>query len=244
MIRRAADIPAGMEAKKQVLDAVCNVYSEWVHGLPVACRKGCAACCTRSVTMTSLEGEVILDFVGRAGMGKWLREMLIQAGQGHIKAALTTNQFAAACLNHRDVDSDVPGGWDLRPCVFLAENTCSIYAVRPFGCRSFASLVQCNAENTAVMTPVHLSINTVFTQIVEHISSDGGCWSTMTDILLDLSAGRNSAWEAHLLPARPVPGFLLEAGEARVVKGLLQQLREQFPEKAVFGDLIDIFLPI
>ena len=244
MIKQGADKPAGVKIKKQALAAVYNVYSEWVDGLPLACRKGCAACCTRSVTMTSLEGELVLDFVERAGRGKRLREMLIKAGQGQSKAAITTNQYAAACLNQREVDCDIPGSWDMRPCVFLAENTCSIYAVRPFGCRSFGSLVQCDTEGAAVMTPIHLSVNTVFTQVIEHISSDGGYWSTMTDILLGLAVGRNPAWEAHLLPALPVPGFLLEAGEARVVKGLLQQLRGQFPENPIFGDLIDNFLPI
>ena len=48
----------------------------------------------------------------------------------------------------------------------------------------------------------------------------------------------------HLLPARPVPGFLLEPHEAQVVKVLLQQLSGQFSEKGIFGDLIDNFMPI
>jgi hypothetical protein len=47
-----------------------------------------------------------------------------------------------------------------------------------------------------------------------------------------------------LLQARPVPGFLLESREMQVVKVLLQQLREQYPEKTIFGDLIDNFLPM
>ena len=50
--------------------------------------------------------------------------------------------------------------------------------------------------------------------------------------------------QIHLLPAQPVPGFLLEPHETKVVQVLLHQLSGQFSEKGVFGDLIDNFLPI
>ena len=49
--------------KKELLHAVYGVYSRWVERFPLACQKGCAACCTQSVTMTSLEGEEVLGFV-------------------------------------------------------------------------------------------------------------------------------------------------------------------------------------
>jgi Fe-S-cluster containining protein len=244
ILKEQANIPAGMNAKKQVLDAVYGVYSEWVERFPLACQKGCGACCTRSVTMTSLEGEVILDFARRDGREKWLFEKLSQADQGQSRATLTTNQFAAACLNHREVDFDGLENWDFTPCVFLSENTCAIYTARPFGCRSFGSLVPCAAESEAVMAPIHLAVNTVFTQVIEHLSSDGGYWSTMSDILHHLGGSRNPDREMHLLPARPVPGFLLEPHEVQVIQFLLQQLRGRFSEKGIFGDLIDNFMPI
>ncbi len=244
IIKRHTDIPAGMDAKKQVLEAVYGVYSQWVERFPLACRKGCGACCTRSVTMTSLEGEVILDFVRNNGRGKWLREKLARAGAGKGKAGVTMNQFAAACLNQQEAEGDLQDSWDFTPCIFLAKNICSIYAVRPFGCRSFGSLEECAAGSTAVMAPIHLAVNTVFSQIIEHVSSDGGYWSFMTDILLSLAGSRNRDGTIRLLPALPVPGFLLDSREMQVVNVLLQQLREQFPEKTIFGDLIDNFMPI
>ena len=46
------------------------------------------------------------------------------------------------------------------------------------------------------------------------------------------------------VPARPVPGFLLEPHEVQVIQFLLQQLRGRFSEKGIFGDLIDNFMPI
>jgi len=244
IIEQQANIPADTETKKQVLEAVYDVYSQWIKRFPLACRKGCGACCTRSVTMTSLEGEVIFDFVRKNGREKWLREKLARAGAGKSKAGVTTNQFAAACLNHQEVEGDLQDSWDFTPCIFLAENICSIYAVRPFGCRSFGSLEECAAGSSAAMAPIHLAVNTVFSQIIEHVSSDGGYWSFMTDILQSLAGSRNRYETSRLLPARPVPGFLLESHEVQVVKVLLRQLREQFPEKKIFGDLIDNFMPI
>jgi Fe-S-cluster containining protein len=244
MLQPQTNIPAAMAHKKEVLHAIYSVYSSWAEGLPLACQKGCASCCTQSVTMSSLEGEVIRDYAAARGREKWLLAKLAHAVPGRSRVTITMNQFAWACLNRRELDGDTSGTWDFRPCVFLEENICSIYAVRPFGCRSFGSLVQCTTGRAAEMAPIHLTVNTVFTQIIEHLSSDGGHWSTMADILHGLVNGGGRKAEIQRLPARPVPGFLLEKHEVPVVKNLLQQLRRHLSETGIFGDLIDNFMPI
>jgi len=234
----------GLEHKKQLLHAVYSEYSTWVSRFPLACQKGCAACCTQSVTMSSLEGELILDFVSAQGREKWLLDKLARTIPGKSGSIITTNQFAEACLKHQAVDSDVLGCWDFAPCVFLEDAACSIYEARPFGCRSFGSLVRCTAGRAAEMAPVHLTVNTVFTQIVEHLSSDNGCWSTMIDILHSLAYKEDMMKKPHVLKARPVPGFLLEPREMKVVRQLLRKLRERFSDMGGTGDLIDNLLPI
>jgi len=243
-IQQQASVPADMVHKKEVLNGIYTVYSHWVERFPLACQKGCAACCTQSVIMTSLEGEVILDFIKIKGREKWLLEKLAQAAPGKSKAAITMNQFAEACLNHREIDEDTSGSWDFTPCVFLEESSCLIYEVRPFGCRSFGSLVRCTTDRAAEITPIHLTVNTVFTQIIEHVCSDVGYLSTMADILYSLINCETRDGKMHLLPAQPVPGFLLEPHEVQAVNVLLQQLFEQSSEKGIFGDLIDNFMPI
>jgi Fe-S-cluster containining protein len=233
-----------MEQKKEMLHAIYGVYLSWAERFPFACQKGCAACCTQSVTMTSLEGEVILDFINAEGRKEWLLAKLTQTTPGKSKANITTNQFAAACINHREIDEDALGGWDFTPCVFLEDNNCSIYAVRPFGCRSFGSLEKCEAGRAAEMPPIYLTVNTVLTQIIEHVSSSDGCWSTMADILQSLVNCETRVGKINLLQAQPMPGFLLEPHEMQVVKVLLQELCGQFSGKTIFGDLIDNFIPI
>jgi hypothetical protein len=178
------------------------------------------------------------------GREKWLSTKLALAAPGRNRETVTMNQFARACINCREVEGDTSGNWDYTPCVFLEQKACSIYAVRPFGCRSFGSLVRCTGGGAAEMAPLHLTVNTVFTQIIEHLSSDGGHWSTMADILHSLDKRGSRKGESHLLPAHPIPGFLLERHEVPVVKTLLQQLRGRFSEKGISPDLIDNFLLI
>ena len=244
MIQQQADLPAGMDRKRELLHAVYGVYSGWVERFPLACQKGCAACCTQSVTMTSLEGEEVLSFVKRKGMEKWLIEKLGKTTAGKSKAALTTNQYARACLEHQEVAEETLGNWDFTPCIFLEKNICSIYEVRPFGCRSFGSLLRCSDNNGAEIAPIHLTVNTVFTQIIEHVCSDGGYWGTMADILENLIENQASGSTRSLLPAQSIPGFLLEPYEVKLIHVLLKQLYEQSAEKQTFGDLIDNFMPI
>ena len=244
MQQQQAGAPAEKAPAKELLHAIYTVYSHWVARFPLACCVGCGTCCTQSVTMTSLEGEVILDFVKRTGRERWLLEKLAGAGPGKSRPAITINRFAAACLSQEEVAGETPGNWDFTPCVFLEEQQCAIYAVRPFGCRSFGSFVQCSADRAAEMAPIHLAVNTVFTQIIEHVNSPGGCCATLNDILHSLVDSGSRPETMHLLEAQPVPGFLLEPHEIKVVKALLQELSGQFSERVLFGDLIDNFMPI
>jgi len=170
-------------------------------------------------------------------------ELLAQADPEKSGTTITTNQYARACLAHQEVNEETLGSWNFTPCVFLAENACSIYEARPFGCRSFGSLVRCSSERAAEMIPIHLTVNTVLTQIIEHLST-GGYWSNMADILHTLANNGARDGKMHLLPAQPVPGFLLEPHEVQVVHNLLNQLNEQTADKRFFGDLIDNFMPI
>jgi len=233
-----------MDQKKELLHTIYGVYSSWAERFPLACQKGCAACCTQSVTMTTLEGGDILDFVKTKNREEWLIEELARVIPGKSKAAITTNQFAGACLRHQEIDGDTPGSWNFTPCIFLEDDICSIYEVRPFGCRSFGSLVQCAMDRAAEMAPIHLTVNTVFTQVIEQISSDGGYWSTMADILKSMVSNEALNGNVHLLSAHPVPGFLLEPNEVQAVRDLLQQFCGHPSAKGICGDLIDNFLPI
>lgn len=233
-----------LKAKKELLKTVYDVYAEWVQRLPLACRKGCASCCTQSVAMSDLEGRVILDFCAAQGRREWLLAKLARTSVGKSRSLVTTNQFAEACLRQQEIDAEAPGSWDFTPCVFLENDVCTIYEVRPFGCRSFGSLVQCREKGAAEMAPIHLTVNTVFTQIIEHLSSDGGHWSFMTDILHSRVKDQNPVQSSHLPNARPVPGFLLQSHEVVLIRNLLQKICKGSSSLEHLADLIDNFMPM
>jgi Fe-S-cluster containining protein len=232
-------LSADFTHRKELLLTIYGVYAEWVRRFPLACRKGCDACCTQSVTMTSLEGEVILDGIRELNREAWLAEKLAQTTPIKSRPLMTTNHFAEACLKQLDVDSHMLCSWDFNPCIFLEDSSCSIYELRPFGCRSFGSFIRCRPEESAEIAPIHLTVNTVFCQIIEHLSSDNGYWSSMTDILQSLAEIEPRRSEKYLLPARPIPGLLLEPQEVRVVRSLLKRLAEHSSCASPFGDLID-----
>ncbi len=201
-----------------------EVHARFVSRIPFACKKGCAVCCTRSVTMTSLEGRGIAAFLEQARPDlvaklKEHREVRI-SGQ----PLMTTNQFAAACLARREV----PAGeeeWCPAPCFFLEQDCCAIYPLRPFGCRSFGSLSRCVAGGAAETLPFLITVNTVLLQIIEELTfRQAGYWGRMDRVLARLLG--NGPPDQGLVPARPLPGFLIEPGELGVVAELFARLKQ------------------
>lgn len=205
--------------QQMLLATLHDAFAQWADSFSFACRKGCATCCTRSVTMTSLEGDEILAFLAE---GDRLSEMKMAAPAFQPTAPrmgqCTTNTFVAAHLRGESVEE--AESWDLRPCPFLKEETCSIYPVRPFGCRLFASLDPCAASGVAEMPPGYLAGATVLLQYIEHLDN-GGRWGTMVELLAGLNTGQT---ENCGEPTAPIPGFLIAPDERALVEPLLQGL--------------------
>jgi uncharacterized protein len=77
------------------------------------CRRGCSHCCYQSVTITDWEAARIARYTGRTAM---------------VFAPPTRETNTAAMRMRTRFAGD--------PCPFLTKNQCSIYAVRPFACRT------------------------------------------------------------------------------------------------------------
>lgn len=212
-----------MDRREELLHKLYEVYAQWVGRYPLACQKGCSACCTRSVTMTSLEGDEIVGFFRKKGDEGKLAGLIAEIPSTANGMPLTTNQFARLCLERRQIDDDGQGTWDFDPCIFLADDVCTIYEVRPFGCRSFGSQRKCTAVSPAEVAPLHITVNTVCTQIIEHLNSDGGYWGNMADIL-KVQTGQPA--DKQVAPAQALPGFLIEPSEEETVNRLLAKLFE------------------
>jgi len=203
--------------QRLLLATLYDAFAEWADTFAFACRKGCATCCTRSVTLTSLEGDGILAFLAEENR---LSELAAPAFQPTATRTTqyTTNAFVAAHLRGEAVEE--AESWDLRPCPFLKDESCSIYPVRPFGCRLFASQDPCAASGVADMPPGYLAGATALLQYIEHLDN-GGCWGTMVELLAGLNAGQA---EDYGEPTAPILGFLIAPDERGLVEPLLHGL--------------------
>lgn len=219
--------------KQQILHTIYDIFDQWNSEPGVTCRKGCSYCCTQNVTITALEAESILRFIVAEGMSGWLAEKL-SCPPSHQPPKMTTNDFAKACLEGREVD---PGDQqNLSICPFLENNLCRIYPVRPFGCRLFISTRTCSALHPARISDAYFEAATAVSQLLEHLGQKE-YWGNMLDVLpalLDIRefeeiAGQlNSTLSMHArlqtLTAKPLPGFLLSEEHAEKVSPLLQKI--------------------
>ena len=186
--------------------------------------------------MTSLEGDSIIEFFRKKGQEKELQKLLAATEAATNDRPITTNQFARICLEQKEFTEEEQGAWNFEPCIFLEENVCTIYEVRPFGCRSFGSQVKCAAGRAAQVTPLFVTVNTVLMQIIEHLDSNGGHWGYMVDILkyqTGQSAGQG------VVEAQSLPGFLVEPAEEKAVSRFLARLYAAPVGKKSFAELID-----
>ena len=225
-----------------LLAALHDSFAQWAHPFAFVCRKGCTTCCTRSVTMTSLEGDGIMTFLAE---GDRLSELAGSAFQPTVSrmdqigrsGQCTTNTFVAAHLRGESVEE--ADRWDLRPCPFLKEESCSIYPVRPFGCRLFASLDPCAASGVADMPPGYLTGATVLLQYIEHLD-DNGFWGPMVDVLAGLNSGQAAGCGE---PTAPIPGFLIARDERTLVEPLLEGLLAMEVEGRTFAQWLHVSRP-
>jgi len=92
------------------------------------------------VTITSLEGARIVSFLlSKNGGLAPVADIIADAPKRSRHPGPTFNEFAKHCLNQEEPPGGTASDWCLAPCPFLDDNLCTIYPVRPFGCRSFFS---------------------------------------------------------------------------------------------------------
>ena len=218
-----------------ILARIYDLYEDFYAGLPVACSRGCASCCTQNVTMTTLEGYRIFQHLRDAQRLDLLGRPRQATGATRYRPDISTNELAAFCLRGEDPPEEKTD-WPALCCPFLQDDECLIYPARPFGCRCFLSSEKCEANAYAVVDPFVITVNTVFLQFVEHADA-GGLFGNMNDVLVHLgSDARREAYETGInsrkawgLPVnRPIPGLLVPPEHQVKIRPLLERLRRVF----------------
>jgi len=230
--------------KLQILQKIFDHFDDWSQQFPVACVKGCAVCCTQNVTMTTVEGTLLFNFIKENKKESWLSEKLELLPDSKVQQ--TTNEFAKACLNGEE--TEIAEGTFDAVCPFLENNLCAVYPARPFACRCFASTITCSQGQSALLPTSHLSAATTLSQIIEHLDQFNP-WGNMLHILYLLadesealhlrSKHDRSALRDSCLTAQPLPGFLIGEEEAGIVVPLIETIFQTVVKGRTIEDILN-----
>ncbi|HKL00844.1 MAG TPA: YkgJ family cysteine cluster protein [Desulfotignum sp.] len=150
-----------------------------------ACRPKCSHCCTCNVTLTSLEARFITFFLPPAQKKAVYTKITQTFPEKRFIPGMTTNQFARLCMEGADLPNEENDpSWG--KCPLLENDLCTVYDVRPFGCRALMSETDCMHTDCAQMPPWILTLNNLFLQAIEHLDQKeySGNLSDMLQIAL------------------------------------------------------------
>ncbi len=171
-----------IEARLVVLNRIFDVYEKFSRLFETVCDEGCAVCCTRNVTLTTLEGYNIITSLNNQEKKNLLSLVKSDITKKRLIPAITINQMAKLCMDGKEIPEEKsdPAWGD---CPLLKDNKCTIYEVRPFACRCMMSKSRCADSGNADMDDYAVTLNNVFMQYIEHIDI-GGYFGNLTDILM------------------------------------------------------------
>ena len=175
--------------KINALDQIYAAYDKFCGSLDLACKKRCAHCCTSNVTLTTLEGYKIVDCLMASGKLHMIDQLLETDVPGRYQPQISTNRLAELYAADAKVpEEEIGDHWE--ECSMLDKNACTIYDLRPFGCRCLTSRQNCGETGFADIDEFTASVNTVFLQTIEHLDADG-CSGNLIDVLKTMASGDN-----------------------------------------------------
>ena len=220
-----------IEGRIELLQEIYRQYDEIIADYQLYCRRQCALCCTRNVTISTLEALFMIRSWEAAGTEEWMSQVRQAAKEPRLLPVTTLNQFAELCA--RDAPIPKGGGYvETQACPFLDEELCTIYDSRPFGCRAMVSRTHCGTHQQADMPEFVLTVNNVLMQYIEALDVNRYA-GNMIDVLLLMSHPlQRRSYEAELamhptaslLPNRPISVLMVPPEHQQRVQPLLQAL--------------------
>ena len=221
------------ERRLDLLEGLYAIHDRFTAAIgSLACALHCDDCCTRNVTMTTLEGIYLLEGLQPENRQRLMTAVRQQADQPHYMPQLTTNMLARYCLEDREPPEENQPA-KIFPCPLLEARACPVYRRRPFGCRCFVSRRRCGDQGYAEVDEWVLTANTVLLQTIEQLDCPG-CFGNFSDVLLAIDDWGLSAVEVlpppeceavGLLTNQPATVLMIPPEHREKVQPLLQAIQ-------------------
>lgn len=170
-----------VESNMDRITKIYNLYHEAVKEVDVACKQKCSACCTCNVTMTRLEADFVMHSLSVHEKKQLFSRIEQHFPQKRYLPKMTANMFADFCVNGKPMpEEENDPSWGT--CPLLVDDMCSIYDVRPLGCRVLLSQKDCRKNGYALMPPLVLTVSNLFLQYIEH-ADQTGFFGNLSDML-------------------------------------------------------------
>jgi hypothetical protein len=222
-----------MKVKERLglLQQIYTIHDGYTSDVHTACAKGCAACCTCNVAATTMEGLLVYDYLMDSGRTDQVQAILKSMPSLRYRPRLSLNQVVALCASGRQPPEEANDP-NAGICPLLADGICSIYPVRPFGCRAMLSSSDCATNGEAEMPPVILSVNNVMLQYLEAIDQPGFT-GNLLDVLVFMSQdtsrqgyldGKSPDSSQRMPVNRSFPVLMVPPEHRSTIKPLIQSL--------------------
>ena len=173
------------------LKKIYTIYDVFASKMEMSCKPKCAACCTRNVAVTSIEGQFILEHISDNKLKLDLEPEMFEFGRKRFHPEFTTNRLADLCANGKEIPEEtMDSKWG--KCPFLSDDLCDIYPARPFGCRGMVSKEKCSEDAYALMDEFSLTVNNLLMQCIEHMDANGAS-GNLIDMLFFLGKDKGES---------------------------------------------------
>lgn len=212
---------AKYDSRLDQLSRLYTLYDRFMDETEFVCHKGCSSCCTCNVTLSSLELDHIKSFLGPEEYRAIVELIKKNMSEKRYQPKTTINGFALACVEgHGIIEEENDPRWGT--CPLLVDHICTIYPVRPFGCRSLVSTQECASVGAATLPLFTLTVNNVFMQYIEHLDAWGVSGNLVDMFLVSF---QESLWVPHGIIKNQGARVLMVPPEHRErIRPLLQEM--------------------
>lgn len=144
-LKNSLSISLKRTGKRKVFDVfriMDTLLKSWLKSNKIACCEGCSYCCLQMVCCTTIEAELIVDWI--SSQKKKVRSRLKKEARTYaLKFYQTNRSIINGSKQWEDIGNALRQKTIGSPCIFLRKGKCSIYPVRPLDCRSCRSTTSC-----------------------------------------------------------------------------------------------------